>query len=152
MHLHAISQCLPIFAGQLFEVCMFLPSIEMLQNENPVVFQKFLDGLHVIRRTNQYWAGLGSDSVIEQTLMQSSLKSTGGLTRGSGMTPKRHLDLSAPYPQLTTMPCKNSVTQCTGQQPSLERTRIYWSCYCISEQRIARIFTLGLTYKEKPNM
>ena len=44
-----------------------------------------MNGLHVIRRTNQYWAGLGSDLVIEQTLMRS-LKSTVGLTRGGGMT------------------------------------------------------------------
>ena len=43
-----------------------------------------MNGLHVIRHTNQYWAGLGSDLVIEQTPMRS-LKSTGGLTRG-GMT------------------------------------------------------------------
>ena len=57
----------------------------MLEKENPVVFQKFMDELHVIRCTNQHWAGLGSDLVIEQTLMRS-LKSTGGLIRGSGMT------------------------------------------------------------------
>ena len=44
-----------------------------------------MDGLHVIRRINQHWAGLGSDLVIEQTLIRS-LKSTGGSTRGSGMT------------------------------------------------------------------
>ena len=44
-----------------------------------------MDTLHVIRRTNQHWAGLGSDLFIERTLMRS-LKSTGGLTRGSGMT------------------------------------------------------------------
>ena len=42
-------------------------------------------GYHVIRRSNNVWAGLGSDLVIEQTLMRS-LKSTGGLTHGSGMT------------------------------------------------------------------
>ena len=40
---------------------------------------------HVIHRSNQYWAGLSSDLVIEQTLMRS-LKSSGGLTHGSGMT------------------------------------------------------------------
>ena len=44
-----------------------------------------MNGFHVIRRTNQYWAGLGSNLVTEQTLMRS-LKSTGGLTIGSGMT------------------------------------------------------------------
>ncbi|XP_052233279.1 uncharacterized protein LOC127846144 [Dreissena polymorpha] len=36
-------------------------------------------------RSNQCWAGLSSDLVIEQTLMRS-LKSAGGLTRSSGMT------------------------------------------------------------------
>jgi len=55
-----------------------------LEITNPEVFQKFSDGFHVIRRSNQLWAGLSSDLVIEQTLMRS-LKSTGGLTRGSGM-------------------------------------------------------------------
>ncbi len=49
------------------------------------MFQKFLEGFHVVRRSNQFWAGLSSDHLIEQTLMRS-LKSTGGLTRGSGMT------------------------------------------------------------------
>ena len=44
-----------------------------------------MNGFHVIMCTNQYWAGLGFDLVIEQTLMRS-LKSSGGLTRGSGMT------------------------------------------------------------------
>ena len=39
----------------------------------------------MIRRSNQFWAGLSSDLVIEQTLMRS-LKSSGGLTHGSGMT------------------------------------------------------------------
>ncbi len=69
-----------------------------LENENPVVFQKFMDELHVIRRTNQHWAGLGSDLVIEQTLKRS-LKSTGELTRGSGMTEHQRdvSTMSAPH-------------------------------------------------------
>src|SRR6218665_100412 len=47
-------------------------------------FKKFENGYHVIRRSNQFWAGLSSDLVIEQTLMRS-LKTCGGLTRGSGL-------------------------------------------------------------------
>ena len=39
----------------------------------------------VVRRTSKYWAGLPCDLVIEQVLMRS-LKSTGGLTRGTGMS------------------------------------------------------------------
>ena len=90
MHLHAISECLPIFAAvghanYLKSAYLYIQKMVMLEKENPVVFQKFMDRLHVTRHTNQHWAGLGSDLVIERTLMRS-LKSTGGLTRGSGMT------------------------------------------------------------------
>ena len=41
-------------------------------------------GFHVVRRTEgRVWAGLSPDLVIEQTLMRS-LKSAGGLKRGTG--------------------------------------------------------------------
>lgn len=88
MHLHAISDCLPIFAAAghpnyLKSGYLYLQKMNSLETENPSVYQKFMNGFHVIRRSNQYWAGLSSDLVIEQTLMRS-LKSTGGLTRGSG--------------------------------------------------------------------
>ncbi|KAG7164291.1 hypothetical protein Hamer_G003443 [Homarus americanus] len=56
-----------------------------LEARHPDVYDKFSRGFHVIRRSNQCWAGLSSDLVIEQTLMRS-LKSSGGLTHGSGMT------------------------------------------------------------------
>lgn len=39
----------------------------------------------VIRRSNKLWAGLSADLVIETTLMRA-LKTTGGLTHGSGMS------------------------------------------------------------------
>ena len=55
-----------------------------LEENHPDFYRKFLDGFHVCR-SNQCWAGLSSDLVIEQTLMRY-LKSTCGLTRGSGMT------------------------------------------------------------------
>ena len=90
MHLHAVSESLPIFAAAehshyLKSAYLYLQNMHEWECKNPTVYQKFMNGLHVIRRTNQYWAGLGSDLVIEQTLMRS-LKSTGGLTRGGGMT------------------------------------------------------------------
>ena len=44
----------------------------------------------MIRRSNRPWAGLSSDLVIEQVLMRS-LKTSGGLTRGRGMTENQHL-------------------------------------------------------------
>ena len=39
----------------------------------------------MVRRSDRYWAGLSTDLVIEQVLMRS-IKTTGGLTRGHGMT------------------------------------------------------------------
>ena len=90
MHLHAVADCLPIFAAAghanyLKSAYLYLQTMKELENENLFVFHKFSNGFHVIRRSDQYWAGLGCDLVIEQSLMRS-IKSTGGLTRGSGMT------------------------------------------------------------------
>ena len=64
--------------------------MKYLEKQNPKVFHEVLNGFHVIRRTNQYWAGLGPDLVIEQTLMRS-LKSTGGLIHGSVMTEHQNI-------------------------------------------------------------
>ena len=41
--------------------------------------------MFVIRRSDRYWAGLWPDLIIEQVMMKS-IKSRGGLTRGSGMS------------------------------------------------------------------
>ena len=82
MHLQAVSNCLTVCAA----ICSLLPAAnEQPGGKAPKRWRKFLDGFHVVRRSNQCWARLSSDLVIEQTLMRS-LKSTGGLTRGSGMT------------------------------------------------------------------
>ena len=80
--LHAISDCLPLFSAAghpnyLKSAYLYLQNMVTLESDNPAVFQKFVNGFHVIRGSDQYWADLGSDLVIEQTLMRS-LKSTGG--------------------------------------------------------------------------
>ena len=82
-----------------------------LQVTHSDVFKKFLEGFHVIRRSNHFWAGLSSDLVIEQTLMRS-LKSTGGLTYGSGMNEDQinMWILSAPVTSEYKAQCKNSQT------------------------------------------
>ena len=90
MHLDALLEALPTFAagGNSNNLkCSYrcLQKIKYLEKQNPKVFHEFMNGFYAIRRTNQHWAGLGSDMVIEQNLMRS-LKSTGGLTHGSGMT------------------------------------------------------------------
>ena len=85
-----LSECLPIFAAAghgnyLKSGYLYLQKMSELQSKHAEIYQKCINGFYVVRRSNHYSAGLGSDLVIEQTLMRS-LKSTGGLTRGSGMT------------------------------------------------------------------
>ena len=55
-----------------------------LEQTNPEVFEAFVRGHHVLRRSDRLWAGLSTDLVIEQLLMRS-VKTAGGLTRGRGM-------------------------------------------------------------------
>ena len=56
-----------------------------LQQLHPKVYAHFLQGYHVIRRSNRFWAGLPLDLAIEQILMKS-VKTTGGLTQGRGIS------------------------------------------------------------------
>ncbi len=41
--------------------------------------------MHVVRRSDRFWAGLSTDLIIEQVLRRS-FKTTGGLTHDRGMT------------------------------------------------------------------
>ena len=36
------------------------------KNSNPDVHSKFIDGYHVVRRSDRFWAGLSSDLVTKQ--------------------------------------------------------------------------------------
>ena len=62
----------------------YLQEMSELENRHSDVYLKFVNGRHVVRRSNKFWVGLSSDRVIEQTLMRS-LKTSVGLTHGSGM-------------------------------------------------------------------
>lgn len=61
-----------------------------LHKTHPDVHKSFQDGLHVVRKSDLYWSRLSTDLVIEQVLMRS-LKTSGGLTRGRGMTEAQRL-------------------------------------------------------------
>ena len=57
-----------------------------LPSNYPSLYKSFKEnGYHTIRKSNRYWAGLWSNSVIEHMMMKS-IKSRGGLTRARGMT------------------------------------------------------------------
>src|SRR6218665_3422664 len=90
MHVRAVSESIPIFAAAghynyLKSAHFYVQQMGQLHINHPDVFRKFENGYHFIRRSNQFWAGLSSDLVIEQTLMRS-LKTCGCLTRGSGLS------------------------------------------------------------------
>ena len=69
---------------------IYISSMSNLPNDHPVVHQYFVEGLHVARRSDRGWAGLSTDLMIEQVLMRS-MKTSGGLTRGRGMTEQQRL-------------------------------------------------------------
>ena len=49
-------------------------------------FEKFTtEGFFTVRRSDKLWAGTWSDMIIEQFLI-CSMKTSGGLTRGQGLT------------------------------------------------------------------
>ncbi len=82
MHLHAISDCLPIFAAAghpnyLKSGYLYLQKMYSLETENPSVYQKFMNGFHVIRRSNQYWGWPKLGSCHRADAHAFPLKSTG---------------------------------------------------------------------------
>lgn len=71
-------------------VTTFTPNLPSCIVLYPVVFQKAVDGFRIVRRSDQKWEGLSTDLVVEQVLMRS-MKMSGGLTRGRGMTEQQWL-------------------------------------------------------------
>ena len=69
---------------------LYLHNMHNLQEIHPGVYMHFGDCYHVIRRGDRYWVGLSADMIIEQVFMRS-LITTGGRTRGSGVTESQHL-------------------------------------------------------------
>ena len=95
LHLQTLYKMLPYLAAAghnnyTKSVYLYLQNMGRLQERHPEVYQHFQNGLHVGRRSDRYWAGLSQDLLIEQVLMRS-IKTTGGLTRGRGMTETQRL-------------------------------------------------------------
>ena len=95
LHLQAVSEMLPYLAASghnnyTKSAWVYLQRMDTLENDCPDVYRLFKEGLHVVRRSDRYWAGLSSDLIIEQVLMRR-MKTSGGLTRGRGMTEQQRL-------------------------------------------------------------
>lgn len=92
LHVTTIAKMLPFFhaAGHnnyALSAHLYLQNMQDL--EQKMGFRNYHDfvskGYFTIRRSDKFWSGIWSDMTIEQTLMRS-MKSTGGLTRGRGLT------------------------------------------------------------------
>ena len=90
LHLETIQESLPIFAAAghfnyVKSSYLYLQTMLDFAAKNSKVFQYFKSGGFVVRRSERHWAGLACDLTIEQVLLRS-LKTTGGLTRGTGLS------------------------------------------------------------------
>ncbi|KAK3747021.1 hypothetical protein QZH41_001488 [Actinostola sp. cb2023] len=95
LHLQTVYEMLPYFAASghnqyAKSAYIYLQFMRELEEKHPDVYRNFQEGLHVVRRSDRYWAGLSTDLAIEQVLMRS-VKTSGGLTRGRGMTETQRL-------------------------------------------------------------
>ena len=90
-HLEAMRLMLNLFAATghinyAKSARLYLQSTQSLDSEDAWLYKQYCkSGYHCIRRTDRYWAGLWPDLVIEQCMMRA-IKSSGGLTRGRGMS------------------------------------------------------------------
>jgi len=116
LHLKTLQNMLPYFAAAghnlyLKSVYVYLSNMQDLKARNPEVYGLFIHGHHVLRRSEHFWAGLSTDLVIEQILMRS-LKTSGGLTRGRGMSEVQRLVWSLSRPACSEM--NEAMQQLTG--------------------------------------
>lgn len=76
LYLQALKQMLPFLAASGHQnytksLVLYLNKMEKLQDTHPHVYSKFVDGLFVLRRSENYWAGIYNDLYIEQVLMKN---------------------------------------------------------------------------------
>ena len=89
-HLKAVSKMLSYFAAagdnlNLKSSYVYLQEMSKLEESHPALYTAFLDGNHIVRRSDRFWGGLSTDLVIEQVLMRS-IKSVWGMTRCRGLS------------------------------------------------------------------
>ena len=118
LQIQAMYEMMPYLAASghnLYTKCIhvYLQHMHKLHETHLAVSRHFDQGLHVVRRSDRFWAGLSPDLVIEQVLMRS-MKTSGGLTRGRDMTETQRLVWLMPYPVCAEI--NNVMQQLTGVQ------------------------------------
>ncbi|CAG2194071.1 unnamed protein product [Mytilus edulis] len=116
LHLQTVKDMLPYLAASGHNLYVkssrvYLQQMENLKTTHPEVLAFLQSGHHVIRRSDKFWAGLSSDLVIEQVLMRS-LKTTGGMTRGRGMSEGQRAQWILSMPDCAEM--NNALQEFTG--------------------------------------
>ncbi|KAJ8414824.1 hypothetical protein AAFF_G00023470 [Aldrovandia affinis] len=116
LHLEAISEMLPFMAASGHNLYtksawIYVQRMCKLQVDHPDVYKRFGEGFHVVRRSDRVWAGLSVDLVIEPVLMRS-MKTSGGLTRGRGMTELQRLKWLLSMPACAEV--NNAMQELTG--------------------------------------
>ena len=81
LHLSTRKEMLPYLAASghnmyTKSVYFYLSQMQNLENDHQDIHAHFMNGKHVVRRSDRFWAGLSTDLVIAQVLMRS-VKSTG---------------------------------------------------------------------------
>ena len=112
-HLQTVQDMLPYFVASGHSLYaksayVYLQIMLRLPETHPDAHRKFMEGYHVVRRSDRIWAGLSTDLIIEQVLMRS-IKTHGGLTRGNGMTEKQRGSCPCLFVQASMRPCKSLV-------------------------------------------
>ena len=121
LHLQTLHDMLPYFTASghsLYAKSAYVYLQIMLRL--PDAHRKFMEGYHVVRRSDRFWAGLSTDLIIEQVLMRS-VKTHGGLTRGKGMTENQGLVWVLSMP-VSMRPCK---TLAVSHMKPVTSTRMY---------------------------
>ena len=95
LHIQPMYEMMPYLAAYghtLYTKCIhvYLQQMHTLHETHHEASRHFDQGLHVVARSDRFWAGLSPDLVIEQVLMKG-MKTSGGLTRGRGMTETQRL-------------------------------------------------------------
>lgn len=116
LHLQTLGEMMPYLAASghnLYakSIYLYLQKMHRLEQEHPATFRQFESGMHVIRRSDRLWAGLSTDLVIEQVLMRS-MKTSGGLTRGKGMTELQRVTWLLSMPKCSEI--NNAMQELTG--------------------------------------
>ena len=108
-HLESLNEMLQYLAASghnLYtkSVRLYLQKMSELKDTHPDVQQKFDSGHHVARRSDRRWSGLSTDLMIEQVLMKS-MKTTGGLIHGRGISEKQRLTWLLSMPACSEVNC-----------------------------------------------